>query len=133
MASYKLRLNVEYEGKKFVVVLTDPKATFQTLKETVIKKLAIPKQISEISVENDKGFAVDTDLNEEVNNLLEDKDLIFVKSKGSPPQNPLQTAPIQAPVVQPPIIIPPIPKEEKKAKTRSNLGITLRKMPLTMS
>ena len=113
MSTYKLRLNVEFEAKKFILVLTDPNDNIKKLKESIVGKLANSMDISELVIENDKGFQLDADLNEQVQSLLDDKDMVIAKRKGSAPS---------APVVPPPVIVPlnlplppmPIPKEEQK-------------------
>jgi len=133
---YKLRLNVNFNGKKMLIALTDPNATIQNLKEIIKTKFALP-DLTSFSLETDQGFLLDGDTDALANTLLDDKDIIEVKSSTiQPPAQitpalvqpfPAQTVPVISPLNPPPATAsvsmpaqapPPVPilppKEEAK-------------------
>jgi hypothetical protein len=101
-APFKLRLNVDYNGKKFMMLITDANTTMAKLKEMLIPKLGDPLQPADFVVVNDRDFQLDSDLNELAGTLLDDKDVIIVKRVGAAPAPPLSSVSAPAPAPSPP-------------------------------
>ncbi len=94
----KLRLNIQFGPKKFMLAVTNPATTMGQLKATIAERLGLTAQLAEMNIFSTDAACLDMDPSELASNLLDDKQTLEVLLGGA---TPLDAPPIQLPHVFP--------------------------------
>jgi hypothetical protein len=103
----KIRLQIQYEGKKFILPLPDINTKVGELKMIIADKLGLKDKVSQLTLFTANEFSLDMDLDEFASQILDDKDIVIVRLGAQ--QNPTPVAPKDSPII-PPHVFPVLAK-----------------------